>query len=218
MKPMPGPDEALSADDDPILGIFADMVERLERLAAEPDAVLTCQGLLGVFGVRSHTLALLIFSLLNLLPGPPGYNFLMAVITTTIAVKMLLGRQIGLWGPIGRMRVPIGLIIRLSGMLSRLAGQVARISRPRLTGLTGPAVQKPLAAFGLVLGLAQLPPIPFANLLPALGQAIISTGQLNRDGAVVIAGVLVGLVGLAVLAVAIWAILALVWVVDAVID
>lgn len=205
-------------EEDPIKAVFADMVEKLNHLAGQPGTTLTFDGLLAVFGPLSHALALFIFSLLNMLPGPPGYNFLMALIITIIATKMLLRQDIRVWRFIGRTKMPLKLIIRLVNLVSMLASRIARVSAPRLLPLTGPAAQPAIALFAIVLGVAQLAPIPGMNLVPAIGLAMVSVGQLNRDGIMVIIGFVVGLIGLAVLAFSIWLITIFVVFVEDVVD
>lgn len=209
---------AAALDEDPIEAVFADMVAKLNHLAGQPGAALTFEGLLGVFGPHSHALALFIFSLLNMLPGPPGYNFLMALIVTIIAIKMLLGQDIRVGRFIGRTKLPLKLVVRLVGLVSMLASRVAKVSAPRLPVLVGPVAQPVLALVIIVLGIAQLAPIPGMNLVPAIGVAMICVGQLNRDGLMVIAGAIVGLFGLILLALSIWLITVLVIVIEDAVD
>ena len=78
--------------DDPIIPIVDGISEKLRALAEMPDAALTAADLLELVGPRSHVLALLLFALLNLLPGPPGYNFLMALAMFAVSLSMLFNR------------------------------------------------------------------------------------------------------------------------------
>ena len=65
-------DQNHDRDHDPIIPIVDVIVAQLRERAGRPDAALTCADLLGMVGERSHVLSIMLFALLNLLPGPPG--------------------------------------------------------------------------------------------------------------------------------------------------
>jgi hypothetical protein len=209
---VPGP------HDDPIESIFADLIGKLNHLASQPGAKLTCDDLMGAVGPHSHVLAIFVFSLLNLLPAPPGYNFVMALIIVILSIIMLMGKEIKLWRVFGRMKLPMKPMSKLLGWLATLTSWIARISSPRLLHLTSPAARPVIALVGIVLGVVMLVPIPFTNMLPSIGLAMICVGQLNRDGLLVLAGVIVGVLGLAVMAAAIWAVALLAFAIEDVVD
>lgn len=193
-----------SVDSDPIVETIADVVARLREHTSAPDAVLTCSDLLQLVGTRSHLIAILIFSLLNLLPAPPGYNFTMALIILVLSVLLLMGREMGLGKRIGQMRLPIGIVTKLLDAMTLLARWSARISSPRLQGLAGPAVMPVFALIAIVLAVGMLAPIPFTNMLPSIGLAVMCVAVLNHDGLLLWAGVVVGIVGVIIIVVAVW--------------
>ncbi len=203
----------------PILAMVADLRERMEAEAHKPGGQLTCDGLVRLIGADSHVLALLIFSLLNTLPAPPGYNFAMGLLMTVMAAMLLTGREIRLWPAfLGRMKLPLKLMLKLLGALGKLAEIVAHVSRPRLQFLTGKAVLPLLAIIAFILAVSTLPPIPAANLLPSVAVAMICVGILNRDGLIVLSGTVVGIVGLVIVVIAVWLLFALFFVVEDVVD
>lgn len=204
--------------DNPLLCMVADLKARIEAEAKRPDAKLTCDDLVRLVGTDSHVLALFVFSLLNTLPAPPGYNFVMGLLMTVMAAMMVVRQEIRLWSRIGRVKLPLKLMLKLLGVLGKLAGLVARFSRPRLRVLTGNSALLVLAIFCFILGVSTLPPIPAGNLLPSVAAAMICVGILNRDGLVVIAGIIVGIIGLAIVAVCLWLLYALFFVVEDVVE
>ncbi len=208
----PGPDE------DPIEEVIADLIAKLRPIADQPDSKLTCADVLSLVGSHSHVLALLIFSLLNLLPAPPGYNFFMALIITVVSLAMLVGKEIRLAGFFGRMKLPVKLVMKLLGVLSKLAGWVARVSSPRMFAFTGTYVRPGVAVLGIVFGVAMLIPIPFTNMVPSIGLAMICVGLLNHDGLLVVGGAVLGFIGLALLAAAVWLIFVIGFAVEDVVD
>lgn len=208
----PGP------DDDPIEGVIAELIARLKPIADQPEPKLTCDELLRLVGAHSHVLALLIFSLLNLLPAPPGYNFFMALIITAVSFAMLAGRDVRLAGFFGRMKLPVKLVMKLLGVLSTLAGWAARVSAPRLFAFTGAAMRPAVAVTGVVLGVAMMVPIPFTNMVPSIGLAVVCVGVLNSDGLLVLGGAVLGAIGVALLIAAIWLIFAIGFAVEDAVD
>jgi|EndMetStandDraft_5_1072996.scaffolds.fasta_scaffold338033_1 hypothetical protein len=203
---------------DPLDETIDAFIGRLEVLAETPDAKLTCDGLIEVIGPRSHALALLIFSLLNLLPLPPGVNWMLGLVITGLAILMTLDRPLRLWGWVGRRQLPLQALVKLLGVLRSITRLVTRISSPRLIHFVSPRALPVLGLFGVLMGIAMLIPIPLTNMLPAIGLATVSLAILNRDGLLMMLGVTVGIAGLIVLAVAAWLLIALVVAVEDVID
>ena len=190
--------EPMSSAEDPIETVVAEVIARLRHAADEPDATLTCNDVLRLVGPRSHVIAILMFSLLNLIPAPPGYNFVMALIIIAMSVSLLFGREMALPGALGRLRLPVKIVLKLLDALQRLATFAARISSPRWRVLTGEA------ALPVVAGIFMLPPIPFTNMLPSIGLAVLCVGILNHDGIVVLAGAAIVLIGIIISGITVW--------------
>jgi hypothetical protein len=126
-----------------------------------------------------------------LLPFPPGFSLVLGLPLLAAAPQMMLGRK-RLWLPqslrgraMDRDKVQKG-VRRILPWLQRLE----RLSRPRLTFLTGQAGAVLAGAICTVMAVALVLPLPFANLLPALTVLLLSLGITRRDGAAVIAGCL----------------------------
>ncbi|MDC9823507.1 exopolysaccharide biosynthesis protein [Devosia sp. ZB163] len=196
--------EPMSSAEDPIETVVAEVIARLRHAADEPDATLTCNDVLKLVGPRSHVIAILMFSLLNLIPAPPGYNFVMALIIIAMSVSLLLGREMALPGALGRLRLPVKIVLKLLDALQRLATFAARISSPRWRVLTGEAALPVVAVIGVVAGIFMLPPIPLTNMLPSIGLAVLCVGILNHDGIVVLAGAAIVLIGIIISGITVW--------------
>lgn len=207
-----------SCNGDPIIAIIDDIAVRLRHHAAEPGAVLSCADLLGLVGERAYTLALMLFALLNLLPGPPGYNFLMALAMFAVSLSMLRRRPMSFGARFGRLKLPIRVIEKLLGALSAIVRWAAKASQPRWRGLTGDAAMPFVALLGLVLSLVNMAPIPFANLIPSVGLAVVCMGVLNQDGLAVLAGSLIGAVGTILTLVAAWLLLVIAFAIGEIVE
>lgn len=190
--------------DDPIIPIVDGISEKLRALAEMPDAALTAADLLELVGPRSHVLALLLFALLNLLPGPPGYNFLMALAMFAVSLSMLFNRPLSFGAWFGRIPLPIKVVQKLLDALGAMVRWAARISAPRWRGMTGRRAMPFIAVCAVILGLVNMAPIPFMNLIPSIGLAVICMGVLNEDGKAVLVGVAIAALGTALTIVAAW--------------
>lgn len=212
-----GSDTSPDSSKSPIQATLNDMIERLRKVAEQPDAQINCDGLIDLIGIHSHALALLVFSLFNLLPGPPGFNFLISLVILAFAVLQLLHKPIHLWQWFGDRRVPIKPLLKLMDVLKRIADGLAKVSSPRLLILSSRPMLPLLGLYNIVMVIAMLPPIPLGNMLPSIAVAMISAGILNRDGWLILGGIVVGIIGLIVLVIAVWAIAAVIWAIDTVI-
>ena len=182
----------------PITRYTRRIASALRRAAEGDQSHLTLSGLVDLLGPRAHRLLLLVVSLFNMIPGPPGYGGTIAFTTGAIALGMLLGRPIRLPAVIGKRKLPLDLMVKASNQVVKVAGMLARFSRPRMRWLTGAAANLPYAILVIVVSVVMSLPIPFINAIPNVGLCIIAFSMLNRDGAGVIVGVVATAVGLAV--------------------
>jgi hypothetical protein len=183
----------------PVEARVAAIAERIGRT----DAV-TAAGLIDMLGRASYPMVILVLSVLNMIPGPPGYGGTIALAIISATVARLLGRPLRLGGWIGRRVLPEKLLARMIVQMQWLAQLIARVSRPRLRQLTGPRTERLTGAFILLVSLPMVLPIPFINAVPNTGIAVICVSRINRDGLGVLLGGAIALVGLAIAGFAIW--------------
>jgi len=182
----------------PITRYMRRIASALRRAAGSEATHVTLQGLVEMMGAKAHRLLLLVVSLFNMIPGPPGYGGTIACATCLIAFAMLMGRPIRLPGIIGNRRLNLDMLVRASDQVTKVAGILARVSRPRQRWLTSAAANVPYAVFVMVVSLVMVLPIPFINAVPNVGLCIIAFSMLNRDGVGVVIGVIATLLGLVV--------------------
>lgn len=166
---------------------------------------VTAGNLIESLGRTSYPFVVLVLSVLNMLPGPPGYGGTLAIAIITATGAMLLGRPLAPGGWIGGRVLPKALLTRMIGQLQWLASLIGRISRPRLVWLTGPRAEVPTGIFILLVSLPMVLPIPFINAVPNTGIAVICVSRINRDGLGVLIGGVIALLGLAIAVAAVWA-------------
>ncbi len=148
--------------------------------------------IMGGLGARAHGLALLLFAAPNLTPGPsmPGFSTVLAVPLVIVAAQMALGLN-ALWLPgfIARRTLSRKFCASFVDKLTPIVVRIDRVLRPRLHGLTTPFAQRLLGLVALALAGLLLVPLPFYPLLPAFGMVLLALGLLARDGAAILAAI-----------------------------
>lgn len=182
----------------PITGYAKRIVAGLKRVAASDTPRLTFGRLIDVMGSSAHRLLILMLTLLNMIPGPPGFGGTIAWTILAVAIAMVLGRPIRLPGIIARRRLPLHALLKASEQVVKVAAMIARFSKLRLTWLTGAAATIPYGIFTMVVSAAMAVPIPFINAVPNVGLCILAFSMLNRDGLGATLGVVVALLGLGI--------------------
>ena len=180
----------------PITRYTRRIASSLKRAAEQDQSHMTLSRLVELLGARAHRLLLLVVSLFNMIPGPPGYGGTIAWTTCAIAVALLLGRPIRLPGIIGNRKLPLDLMVKASDQIVKVAAILARFSRPRLRWLTGAAANLPYAILVISVSVVMSLPVPFINAIPNVGLCIIAFSMLNRDGVGVIVGRVATAIGL----------------------
>lgn len=193
----------------PLESIVEGVLGRIRRIADDPTSRMTCNGLIEIVGADSHILAILVFSVLNLLPGPPGYSVVIGLAIMAFAVMMLIGKPLRLWRFVGERRVPLVILVKLLEFFASFARFISRFSSPRIPALSAPGLLPLISVLAFIFGAAMLVPIPFTNTLPSLGLAITCVGMLNRDGIAVLVGLTAALIGVLLLGLGIWILLTL---------
>lgn len=93
--------------------------------------------------------------------------------------------------------LPSTTLLQILGRCIRWAERLEHLFRPRLLGLTGTpaanAVNGGLLVVAVLLMMAPLPLVPFANTLPAIAVMLLCIGMAERDGVLLLAGYVVSL-------------------------
>jgi hypothetical protein len=88
--------------------------------------------------------------------------------------------------------LPTETVLHVLERAGRAAARFEHLVRPRLLGLTAtPAVNSVngiVLVLAVLLLMAPLPFVPFANTLPGIGIILLCLGMAERDGLVILAG------------------------------
>lgn len=178
--------------------------QQLEHLAADaPSQTVTLDWVLDRLNERAFGLFLLVLALPCCIPFLYGIPQVVALPLMLVSIQILLGRR-SPWLPakLGARTVSKEALQSLSDRAGPWLRKIEAVSRPRLTALSRPPVDR-LVGLGLVLFSASiLVPLPGTNSVPGVAVVIVSMGLLQRDGILILLGLLLGTAWIATLIVA----------------
>ena len=140
---------------------------------------------------------LAIFAAINAIPLPPGVNIFFAIPLLIVSAQMAFGRA-SPWFPsrIDRRGVTKEELRRLVAKIQWVEVRVERMFKPRLATLTGPAATRLIGVVCFILAL--MTTLPIVHVAPAAVIVLFGLALVYRDGALVIAAAVAGVVGAAI--------------------
>lgn len=180
--------------------------ERLTEIALdETRERLSVADLLAALQGRAIAALLLIFAFPNALPSPPGMSGILGLPLVYLSFQMMLGRKP--WLPRfisdrSMSRADFSSIINRS---TPFLARAEKLLAPRLQQLSNPVGARVVGTVCLILSIILFLPIPFGNMLPAIGICMMALGMLERDGVWILAGFAVAILSLVVVSGVIWA-------------
>ena len=175
----------------------------LDDLTRRPELQISVDELTLRFGGRALGGLLFVFSLICLLPLPPGATTILGLPLVLLAPQLLFGTGAP-WLPRAvreRMIATADLRNGLPRVLPWLR-RIEAISKPRLTGLFGPVGRRVIGVVCSALALVLILPIPLGNMLPALAVSTLSFSLIQRDGLIALIGLAIAAASAGVLALA----------------
>lgn len=149
-------------------------------------------------GPQAFALLVFVLGLPNCLPMPPPIPFLCGLLLAVVAIQMIIGLQVP-WLP-GRLlrrsvlRADVKRAVEQA--LPRLR-MLERLSRARLTLFGSSIGMRIIGAIVFVIALGLLVAAPFIGQIPlGLAACLVGLGLVERDGAIVLGGVLLGVIGI----------------------
>jgi hypothetical protein len=150
------------------------------------------------FGERAFGFVLILFSLPNCVPAPPGIAGIVGTPVLIFGIQMLLGhKHPWLPGFIRRRTVSVSKFKRLIDIAEPKLQKLESYCKPRLTQLFSPLGDRVVGLFALLAALSVLIPFPGTNFPPSIALVIVSIAVMEEDGYLLLGGYLIGLAGLA---------------------
>jgi hypothetical protein len=172
----------------------------LERLAALEGARISLGEVADALRDRGFGLLFVVLALPNAIPGPaiPGLSILTGLPLLFVALELALGKkEPELPGWIRKRSMTRAGFGRLVERMRPTLDRLERIIRPRYRDLTRPKAERLLGAFTALVALSLVFSLPTGNLLLGIGATALGLGLMERDGAAILVGVVVGALGIA---------------------
>ncbi len=168
--------------------------DRLDLLAQEAEGrEVSLLWVLEHLNERAFGLFLMFLALPCCIPFLYGVPQVVALPMMFVSGQILLGRRMP-WLPekLGNRTISDESLARLAGHAGPWLRRIEALSRPRLSALTRPPIDR-LIGIALVLFSASiLVPLPGTNTVPGFAVVIVAMGILQRDGILVILGSILG--------------------------
>jgi hypothetical protein len=171
----------------------------LTQLAAdETQERISVADLLSAMRRRAIGALLFIFAFPNILPTPPGTSAVLGLPLVFLAAQMALGLRPWLPKFIANRSMRREDFAKFTCKAAPWIAKAERLLRPRAEAFTGAPFEYVVGAICFLLAVVLLMPIPLGNMLPALAICVFALGTLERDGAWIIAGVVLSLASIGV--------------------
>lgn len=159
----------------------------------------TLGDLVKALGDRSLLVAIVLFSLPNCIPAPPGIGSVFALPVLVVTWQLLRDYPtLRLPKGLARRRISAKALTWIADKGLRPLIWVERRCSPRMPRLVSHRSHRWVGIAILILALVVAFPGPMTNFLPALAILAITVGLLERDGLIVLGGLLFGIVAIAV--------------------
>jgi hypothetical protein len=163
----------------------------LEAVRGDSERV-TVGEILDALDNRAFGLATLLFSIPSIVPMPPGVPTVVGVVLLIVSVQMVLGRQ-DLWLPrflSKRSFSRKALVSAFEKIVPRLEA-VEKLAQPRLLFMTGKLATILIGLVVLFMAVVLILPLPpGGNFPPALACAVLGMGLVERDGVIILFGLI----------------------------
>jgi hypothetical protein len=174
------------------------LAEFVDNLTSEKVSV---KEIINYFGDQGFFLLLIIFALPTAipLPYPPGLTILTGLPLIILAVQMLLYKRMpSLPRWIMSFQIKTTLIIKIVQKILPYIYKMENITTPRILILSSMMGEKVIGVISLICAIFIASPLFFAHLIPAIGIILMCLGFINRDGIVIIIGIITSITGIVI--------------------
>lgn len=171
----------------------------LDRASAEAEdeaseaATIPLGTLLDSLDERAFGLGILILCLPCAIPFLYGIPQIVALPMLALCAQLAWGRE-HLWLPrsMAERRIEVAGLQRVVRRAQKTLGIIERLAVPRLTFLSDGVGARIVGALMLIPAASILVPLPLTNTTPGVGVGLAAIGLLERDGLLILLGLLVG--------------------------
>ncbi len=170
----------------------------LLALASQPGERLTVREIMAILQERAFALLIVLLGIPNCLPMPPPIPLVCGLLLALVAIQIVFGRDAP-WLPRQLLNRSVARtdVERAVGRAMPAFRRLERFSRPRMAFLDTPIAMRLMGLVLLVLALGLLFAPPFVGQIPlGLAVCLVGLGLVERDGLVVLGGLVIGSFGL----------------------
>jgi hypothetical protein len=139
-----------------------------------------------------------VFMILFALPNAviPGISFVLGAPVVLFALQLAFGRD-EVWLPefMRRQKLSAELFQKVAARVEKFLVWVEKRSMPRWNSVVSGPGERFLGLYIAVVAGFLMLPIPFGNMLPAFGIALMAVGLIEKDGKAAAVGMLLGFLG-----------------------
>lgn len=166
-----------------------------QTLTTLPNDVISLGDLLERLDRRSFSSVFLLLAMLCLLPG---VSIIAGLVMIFPAVQMALGFSAPRFPRfIQEYRVAVLSLQKWGLRTVPLISKLEQFIKPRSSVFSQLIVQRSLGAFVVLLAIVVAIPFPLSNYLPAISVICIALGLLERDGLMIVCGIIIGMLAIA---------------------
>jgi hypothetical protein len=159
---------------------------------------ITIGEIIDAFGERAFGFVLILFSLPNCVPAPPGLAGIVGTPVLIFGLQMMLGhKRPWLPGFVLRRSVSVATFRKVIDIAEPRMQKLEAFCKPRLPILFGPLGDRFVGLFAFLAAISVLIPFPGTNFPPSIALVMASIAVMEEDGYLLIGAFLIGLAGLA---------------------
>ncbi len=161
-----------------------------------PGEMISIREIVEAFGERAFGFVIILFSLPNCIPAPPGMNSVFGLPVLLFAFQLALGFKKP-WLPkkIMDKTFKVTTFRKIIDAAEPKLRRVEGICRPRHINLFGPRGDRLIGVFAIILAICVIVPLPGTNLVPSIALVILSIAIMQEDGLMLGLGLVVGVLG-----------------------
>lgn len=185
-----------SFDQEPLEATTSELLIRIVESC--PEGEVSIGDLIDGLGDRAFGMMLLALALPVAIPGPPGVPNIFGAPMLVFAAQLMLGHaRPWLPGFIRRRRFSRNSLLSLLRRVQPALAWLERVCRPRMLVLTERRGERWLGAFIFLCSIVLMNPvpIPFSHLPLGVALAVLSLGYVERDGIVLLGGLIGAILG-----------------------
>jgi hypothetical protein len=170
----------------------SEIIARLEHEGGD-NGRITVGTIIDTLYDRSFGVVIILFALPNTVFP---LAFVLGIPMLIFTFQMMIGRQRP-WLPefMRQQTIDRAMFSRIVVYVVKYLSMIERWLKPRWNFLTTNPMERLIGVWLTIVTLILMVPVPFGNALPSFGIAITAAGLLEKDGAAIATGMLIGLVG-----------------------